>query len=159
MTIDETSPPRTFEQFFREAEPGLRAALSGGYGAERGREAAVEALTYAWRHWERIRAMDNPHGYVYRVGERKARKGERRRRLVPLRTPDQAVSWGPHVEPGLAPALAELTLRQRQSVILVAGFGMTHREAADLLGVSASSIQSHVERGLANLRNALGVDS
>jgi DNA-directed RNA polymerase specialized sigma24 family protein len=105
--------------------------------------------------------MANPSGYVYRVGERRARKRSRHRLLLPLPLPPSgpAVSWGAAIEPGLQPALAALTRRQRQAVILVEGFGMTHRETAALLGISHSSIQTHVERGLANLRDTLGVDS
>jgi RNA polymerase sigma factor (sigma-70 family) len=62
-------------------------------------------------------------------------------------------------EPGLEPALASLSRRQRQAVVLIHGYGYTQRETAALLGVSASSVQNHMERGLAKLRFALGVDN
>jgi DNA-directed RNA polymerase specialized sigma24 family protein len=41
--------------------------------------------------------------------------------------------------------------------VLVEGFEWTHREAAEVLGISASSVQTHLERGLAQLRRSLGV--
>jgi hypothetical protein len=41
-----------FAEFFAIAEPKLRRALVAAYGVDRGREAAAEALTYAWEHWE-----------------------------------------------------------------------------------------------------------
>ena len=57
----------------------------------------------------------------------------------------------------LAHALSQLSPRQRQAVVLVAGFGMTHREAAELLGCARSSIQNHVERAMSRLRKDLEV--
>ena len=39
----------------------------------------------------------------------------------------------------------------------VGAFGFTQREAAELLGISASSVQKHMERCLSKLRKSLGV--
>jgi RNA polymerase sigma factor (sigma-70 family) len=60
-------------------------------------------------------------------------------------------------EPGLGTALSTLSLRQRQIVVLVAGFGLSQLEAAQLLGLSRSSVQNHLERGMTKLRTSLGV--
>jgi RNA polymerase sigma factor (sigma-70 family) len=54
--------------------------------------------------------------------------------------------------------LAALSARQRTVVVMVHGLGWTHREVAELLGLSTSSVQKHVERALEHLRHALGVD-
>jgi hypothetical protein len=62
-----------FEDFFAVAEPRLRRALVAAYGIERGREAAAEALAYGWEHWSKVRAMKNPTGYLYRVGQSRSR--------------------------------------------------------------------------------------
>jgi RNA polymerase sigma factor (sigma-70 family) len=62
------------------------------------------------------------------------------------------------VEPGLESALRSLSKRQRQAVMLIEGYEFKYREAADLLGLSISSVQTHHERGLARLRTALGVE-
>ena len=143
----------SFVEFARAAEPKLRYALVARYGAERGREAADDALVYGWRHWDRIRGMANPIGYLYRVGQRAAR---RRRPAPPADSvvPEHRPPW---VEPGLSAALARLSPRQREVVVLVDAFEWTHREVADLLGIRLSSVQTHLERGLARLRTALGV--
>jgi len=142
-----------FEQFFAIAEPALRRALVAGFGAEAGRDATAEALTYGWREWGRVSAMDNPTGYLYRVGERWAK---RQRPLRPLPMSESAQPEADPGEPGLEKALETLTLRQRQAVVIVWGFGLSHAETAELLGVSRSSIQNHVERGMAKLRQNLG---
>jgi len=43
------------------------------------------------------------------------------------------------------------------SVVLCHGYGWTRAEVAELLGVNASTVQRHVDRGVAKLRSGLGV--
>ncbi len=152
MTVPKTDQI-TFAEFHRQAEPKLRRALIARYGGEIGREATAEALSYAWENWDRVKAMGNPLGYLYRVGQSRSRRFWPRR-VVFDATPGPSLPW---VEPGLPGALDKLSTRQRQVVILVHGFEYTHQEVADLLGISRSSIQNHVERGLARLRTELEV--
>jgi DNA-directed RNA polymerase specialized sigma24 family protein len=64
----------------------------------------------------------------------------------------------PWIEPGLERAVAELTEMQRVSVVLVHGFGWTANEVAELQGVKATTVQTHVQRALARLRMALEVE-
>ena len=45
-------------------------------------------------------------------------------------------------EPGLGPALAGLSRRQRQAVVFVAGCGTTHSDTAALMGLSRSSVHT-----------------
>ena len=56
------------------------------WAAESGREAAADALSYGWEHWEWVRAMTNPAGYLFVVGRDGGRRGMRRRR-APCLTP------------------------------------------------------------------------
>ncbi len=63
-----------------------------------------------------------------------------------------------HYEPKLLPALASLSERQRQCVILVHVEGWTLREVGELLGLSIPTVQKHVERGMASLRRALKIN-
>jgi RNA polymerase sigma-70 factor (ECF subfamily) len=114
---------------------------------------SAEALAYGWEHWDRVAGLDNPAGYLYRVG---CNRGRRSRQ--PLLLPDPPPVHGePLVEPGLPAALAKLTDRQRVSVMLVHGAGWTLSETAEVLGISAASVFRHVERGLARLRTSLEV--
>ena len=144
-----------FDAFVRDVEPKLRRALVAGFGVDVGREATAEALAYAWEHWERVRQLENPAGYLYRVGQGWARRRPHRR-LFFRELPEATESW---FEPGLAPALRTLSLRQRQAVILVHAMGLSQAETATMLGLKPSSVQNHVERGLSRLRLALGVHS
>ena len=68
----------TFTAFFERSEPKLRNALVAAYGLEVGTEAASDALAHGWEHWERVRVMDNPAGYLYRGGQSKSRRVRRR---------------------------------------------------------------------------------
>jgi RNA polymerase sigma-70 factor (ECF subfamily) len=143
-----------YASFVEEVQDRLRHALVARFGLETGREAAADALGYGWEHWDRIRGMDNPAGYLYRVGQHKAMRRLRPRPLFPA----PPARSEPLVEPKLPAALAALTAKQRQAVALVHGYQMTHQETADLLGVSRGSVQRHLERGLAKLRDSLGVN-
>lgn len=140
-----------FEAFVTETEPRLRRALVAAYGSEDGRDAAAEALAYGWEHWDRVRAMSNAAGYLFRVAQtRRPRPG--RRVLF-----DTSGSAEHSFEPGLPSALARLTRRQRLAVVLVHGYGYTLREVAELTGTRPTTVQNHAARGLARLRDALGV--
>lgn len=144
-----------FESFFNEAEASVRRALVSKFGAELGREAAAEAFVAAWRSWTKIRTVESPAGYVYRIGERWAARQTSKPRVATRLFPTEVADR--YVDIDLAEALATLTDRQRQAVALVAGLGMTHAQAADFMGCARSSVQNHVERGLARLRACLEV--
>jgi len=152
MTNDKTES-KTFAEFHKQAEPRLRRALIARYGGEVGREATAEALAYGWEHWDRVSSMQNPLGYLYRVGQSRSRRLRPRRAVFQEGTEARQ----PWVEPGLPTALNRLSPRQRQVVVLVHGYEYTHREVSDLLGISRSSVQNHVERGLDRLRGELEV--
>ena len=142
-----------FDDFVREVEPRLRRAFVACRGADGAREATAEALAYAWEHRGRVLAMENPAGYLYRVGQ--SRTKARRRVALPapadLRLPD--------VEPALIPALLDLPEQQRAAVWLVHACGWTYAEAADAMAISRSAIGTHVSRALDALRRALEVDT
>ncbi len=144
----------SFTSFVRDAEPKLRRALVAAVGAERGREATAEALAYGWEHWDRVGAMDNPAGYLYRVGRSKARRARPR----PVVFPSPPSHEMPLFEPRLAGALARLPERQRTAVMLVHGYGWTYDEVAEVLGVSSrGTVQRHAQRGLDKIRGSLEV--
>lgn len=140
-----------FEDWYEAVEPRIRAALVARYGPEVGREAAAAALAWAWENWDQVRSTENEVGYLYRVGQSKMR----RRREGWLRAPVSAAET--RCEPGLSVALAGLPAKQRTAVVLVHGYGWSLAEAAELLGVTKSTVQSHVERGMTALRQGLGV--
>jgi RNA polymerase sigma factor (sigma-70 family) len=58
---------------------------------------------------------------------------------------------------GCRTALESLTHRQRLAVVLVYGYGWQLREVAETCGLAVTTVQNHLERGLAKLRTALEV--
>ena len=145
----------SFTEFFFDVEPRLRGALTAALGAEVGREACAEALAYGWEHWDRVAVMDNPAGYLYRVGRGRGRRMRTRRRIPFSPVSVDSPGW---FEPGLAAALARLPERQRVVVSLLHGYGWSMAEVAGLLGVGKSTVQSYDERAMTRLRRRLGVD-
>ncbi len=141
-----------FTAFMTEAEPRLRRALVARYGVQRGRDAALDAMAYGWRHWERVSAMDNPVGYLYRVGSSSVRPTKEPPVLAPV--DDHREPW---IEPGLERSLDTLSASQRVAVVLRHSFDWTHREIAEVLGVSVRTVRSHLDRGMGKLRSDLEV--
>jgi DNA-directed RNA polymerase specialized sigma24 family protein len=145
-----------FEEFVASHERRLRQALTATFGIDHGRDAAADALAYAWEHWDRVVAMANPAGYLFVVGRNRQRHRIRDRRSRPVfdAGPERAEPW---CEPALLAQLAALSDRERIAVLLVNGFEWSLAEVAELLSVSKSTVQTHAERGLAKLRAGMGV--
>lgn len=138
-----------FEVWFVNNSPRLHSALVASYGPNDGRAAAADALGWAWEHWDRVRTMANPLGYLYRVGQ----SASRRYRIRPIPVDGRPVLDDlPDVDPELHRALAGLSRQQRSVVLLVHGFGWTIRGVAEVLEVSPGTVQSHLERAMGRLR-------
>lgn len=152
--LSDESKTVSFTEFVTLFETGLRQSLTATFGVERGKDAAAEALAYGWEHWDRVRAMDNPGGYLYRVGSDLARRAFRRS----VRLPGVDSGRLPWVEPSLPKAVASLPEQQRIVVALLYGYQWSMSEVAEYLGVAKGTVQTHAERGLARLRTKLGVE-
>jgi DNA-directed RNA polymerase specialized sigma24 family protein len=148
MRVDEEA----FEAFVMDAEPRLRRALVALRGVDEGREAVAEALAWAFEHWDRVQTMENPIGYLFRVGQSRTRP--RRRRLMPAAEPFRI----PDVEPALPAALAALTEHQRNAVWLVHGCDWSYADTAKALGISVSAVGTHASRALEHLRRTMEVE-
>jgi DNA-directed RNA polymerase specialized sigma24 family protein len=140
-----------FETFVAEVEPRLRRAFVAVYGTQRGREATAAALGWAWEHWSKLENVDNQVAYLFRVGQSQIRT---KKEPVVFERSSHNDPW---IEPSLVPALTRLSEPQRTAVVLVHGFKWTLREVAELTSTKVSTVQTHLERGLHNLRTAMEV--
>lgn len=157
-----------FAALCADVEPRLRRALVAAYGPDAGSDAAADALAWAWEHLERLERMANPAGYLWRVGATAARRQRRGGGETVAWSFDDgtaatlasASTWPEPVaspEPAVAAALGRLPERQRAAVLLVHGYGYGLREAADVLGCRVRTLRTHLDRGLAAVRAAVGV--
>lgn len=154
-----TAAHSEFSTFFGDVEQRLRLSLVAAFGPEVGREAAAEAFAWGWQHWDRLRQMDNAVGYLYRVGRSVALRSLNRPVSPVGGAPAAVQSWDlPPFEPQLAGLLAGLPERQRVVVWLVHGMGYRHREVAEVLECSVSSVATHARRALRTLRRGLEVE-
>lgn len=112
-------------------------------------------MAYGWQNRKRLQEMENPAGYLYRVGQSAARTHLRPSGYLPK----QAGTGLPDFEPGLSPALETLTEQQRLSVVLVHALDWSQTEVAELLDVDVSTVRTHLKRGLIKLRTALKVET
>jgi RNA polymerase sigma-70 factor (ECF subfamily) len=154
MTVDHVKVG-SFTAFFHRVEPRLRRGLVATLGLEVGGEATAEAMAYAWGHWDRVKRLENPAGYLYRVGCRSRLRTRPSRWLFPEVEEDR---W-PWVEPGLPAALRRLSRAQRTVAVLLHCFDWSQAEVTELLGVARGSVQTHDERALGKLRRALAGDT
>jgi RNA polymerase sigma-70 factor (ECF subfamily) len=139
-----------FESFFaKNYEPVLRAVylVTGDRGEAE--DLAQESFVKAYERWDRIRKMDNPSGYVYRMAfnayrSRLRRLGVAARRSVSPMEPDP-ISESDDRD-AIRRALATLPDPEREVIVLIEWLGMTSEEAGTVLGVSPGAVRVRLTR-------------
>lgn len=124
-------------------------------------ELAQEALARACRDWEKVARMDAPQAWVYRVAMNLAsshfrrRRAERRaqgRMALERPPPDSDVA----VRVAVREAIAELTSRQRQAVVLRYYGDLSVAETGKAMGCRPGTVRALTAQGLDGLRRHLG---
>jgi RNA polymerase sigma factor (sigma-70 family) len=137
-----------FDDFYRQARSDVARALSLALGdPELAAEATDEAMTRAYARWRNVSALDNPGGWVYRVGLNWSLSVLRRRRRSrqPLYDPDR-VDLPALADPDIHRALAELDVKHRSVVVCRHLLGWTADETATALGVRVGTVKSRLHR-------------
>jgi DNA-directed RNA polymerase specialized sigma24 family protein len=148
-------PGVDFTLFADDVGARVGRALVATYGSEVGHDIAADVLAYAFENWERVQSMENPAGYLFRVGQSRSRRYRHR----PVWFPPVPVEERHEVAYDLPAAIAKLSARQRLAVVLVHAHGYTLSSAAETLGVSVSTLRNHLDRGMRRLRKELGEES
>jgi RNA polymerase sigma-70 factor (ECF subfamily) len=147
----------TFERFF-ELERGrlFGAVVLLTRDRHEAEELMQDAFLRVLERWDRVAAMEDPTGYLYRTAMNLFRSRRRRaavavRRAVrpSVQTDDLARIEGTDAA---VRVLAKLSPRERAAVVLVDVLGLTSEDAADPLGVKASTVRVLLARGRAGLR-------
>ena len=150
-----------FEDLVEAESAGLYGALCliarDRFEAE---DVMQEAFLKVWELWDRVRVMEDPTGYLYRTALNLYRKRLRRaslavRRAIRLAPPRDELA---EVESrdAVVRVLAELTPRQRMSVVLVDLLDHSSEEAARVMGIEAATVRVLVSQGRAALKRNAG---
>jgi len=149
-----------FEAFYRANSDRVYRALALTLGDDDlAREAADEAMLRAYVRWDRVRGLDNPAGWTYRVGLNWATSWWRRlRRERPPASDDQhpTATGGPDPAALAArTALDQLPLAQRTVVVCRVLLDLSTAETASALDIAEGTVKSRLARALTALRGTL----
>lgn len=152
-------PDDGFEAFYPAYVDRVHRALTLSLGDDDlAREATDEAMLRAYARWGRVRRLDNPAGWVYRVGLNWATSWWRKlRRERPAVTDDQHPGT-PGVDPtalAARAALNRLPLTQRTVVVCRVLLDLSTAETAAVLDLPTGTVKSRLARALETLRAEL----
>lgn len=154
-----TSQP-VFEDFF-ESERGrlLRALYLLTGNAQEAEEVLQEAFVAVWERWDRVGAMDDPTGYLYRTALNRHRSGLRRTARAARRTIGQAEGGDLFAQAderdALARALARLSPRRRQAIVLTELLGYGSADAGRAMGIADVTVRRLTQEARERLRRDL----
>jgi RNA polymerase sigma-70 factor (ECF subfamily) len=157
MVVEEVEQ-RSFHDFYAGSRDRIGRALAVTLGdADLAADSVDEAMARAYQKWSSVSRMDNPAGWVYRVGlnvaRSRIRRLTRRRRVNPLATVD--VPEPTLLEPAVTRALQALPIEQRSVVICRLLLGWSEAETAEALGIRPGTAKSRLHRATTTLANQL----
>jgi RNA polymerase sigma factor (sigma-70 family) len=163
LTSDGVSQPVAFEVFFEAERVGLQRALYLLTGnTEEAEEVLQEAFIAIWERWDRVGVMADPTGYLYRTAmnrwrSRLRRAGRSARRVIgQAHGRDGFADVDDRVQ--LAGALAALSPRRREAIVLTELLGYASPEAGRVMGVADGTVRRLAQDARAELRATLEVD-
>ncbi|MEO1056923.1 MAG: sigma-70 family RNA polymerase sigma factor [Actinomycetota bacterium] len=149
-----------FDEFYGATRQAIIRALSATLGSnDLAIDATDEALARAVQRWERVGRLDNPAGWVYRVGLNYARNRVRARlRRQPLADLSDSSAPSPDTtvaDPAVGEALARLSLDHRSVVVCRFLLDWSEQQTADALAIRRGTVKSRLSRALAKLERHL----
>jgi RNA polymerase sigma-70 factor (ECF subfamily) len=119
-----------------------------------------DAFISLLERWDRVSAMEDPTGYLYRTAFRVVHKRSRRA----ARAVQHFVLTRPEVDEFAAAedreivqrALAKLSRRQRVAVVLTELLGYSSEEAGAIMGARAVTVRVLASQGRATMRRIMG---
>jgi RNA polymerase sigma factor (sigma-70 family) len=127
-------------------------------------ELAQEAMTAAYRDWDRVRQMDFPGSWVRRATANLATSSTRRRMAearavlrLSSRRQDDAVL--PESDEDFWRAVRGLPRRQAQATALRYGLGCTVAEVAEILGCAEGTVKASLHVARASISRRLGLEA
>ncbi|HEY7874911.1 MAG TPA: SigE family RNA polymerase sigma factor [Actinomycetota bacterium] len=121
-----------------------------------GEELAQEALARAWSHWAKVRDLEDPAGWLYRVAMNLAnshfrrKRAERRAHQSGRPIPDGGED--PAAILAIRAAVAQLPRRKRTVLVLRYYLDLPFAQVAQLMDAPESTVKSLARRALEDLR-------
>jgi RNA polymerase sigma-70 factor (ECF subfamily) len=149
-----------FEDFYlthhREVYAAMWLVTKNRQEAE---EITQDAFLRLLERWDRVSAMEDATGYLFRTAMNVWRS-RRRRAAVALRRMTRSTEYATELDEVEARAdvvrlLSSLTERQRAAMVLVDLIGLSSQEAAAALGVRPSTVRVQAARARASLKEGL----
>jgi RNA polymerase sigma factor (sigma-70 family) len=151
--------PRSAEEFCRQQHPRLVRSLAVYTGdRDLAEELAQEALARAYRDWRHVSALERPEAWAHRVAVNLANSHFRRRRYeqaararAAARTPAWTEPPSP-LDASLVAALAALSPRQREALVLRFVLDLSVAATAGHMGCAEGTVRALTAQGVAALR-------
>jgi RNA polymerase sigma-70 factor (ECF subfamily) len=149
-----------FEDFFEVERVRLyRASFALTGSRQEAEDISQEAFLRVWERWDRVSAMDDPSGYLYRIAmnvflDRRRRVLLGMKRAIGL-TPSPDDYEAVEARSVAATVLGSLTPRQRAAVVLTDGLGYRAEEAGTLLGIKGATVRSLLSKARSALRDTI----
>lgn len=152
-----------FAEFYRRSKDEcLFTVLVSVGNQDTAQDLVAEAFARAWASWRSVSRHPAPEAWVVRTALNVNISWWRhRRREIPMADPRPAVEgaagWaaGNAVDPHIMAALMRLPVRQRQVVALRLFLDLDTGRTAEVLGVAPGTVQAHLGRAMAALRDDL----
>jgi len=141
---------------YRDVYAAMWLVTRNRYEAE---EIAQDAFLKVLERWDRIRALEDPVGYVYTTAMNVWRSRARRAAVAVRRAThafpidDSIAAAERRVD--VVRALAKLTARQRAAVVLTDLVGLTSEEAGRALGIRPSTVRVLAARARSVLKEGM----
>jgi RNA polymerase sigma factor (sigma-70 family) len=148
-----------FHDFYSGSRDRVGRALAVTLGdADLAAESVDEAMARAYQRWSSVSRMDNPSGWVYRVGLNLARSRMRRltrRRRAVVGGAATEVPEPDVLEPAIVRALHALPVDHRSVVVCRLLLGWSEAETAEALGIRPGTAKSRLHRATTTLATQL----
>jgi RNA polymerase sigma factor (sigma-70 family) len=147
---------REFTEFYEAARDHcLRIVMVSVGNRALGEDLVAEAFTKAWASWRKVRGLAEPRAWIIRSAlNAHVSWWRRHRREVALGSHDNTAATSPDLvlDSSLVAALRRLPVRQRQVIALRLLLDLDTATTADMLGMSGSTVATHLHRAIAVLR-------
>ncbi len=155
---------RAFNTLIDRHQQAVRTFLRRLINIDDADDIAQETFLAVWIQAGSYRGGGGVRSWLFAIAWRKAQGAHRKRFRLWRRdaayreaaTDDVVRPAPPEDRIALEQALSGLPIDQRAALVLCLGFGFTHEEAAEALGLPLGTVKSHVLRGRERLRGMLG---